>query len=60
MSMVSNHENQFRLVMVKLNMPGLHDLAFVDLLHEKDIPVVCELEFQVFDAVKFSPNNLTL
>ncbi|XP_006586471.2 two-component response regulator ARR18-like [Glycine soja] len=40
MSMVSNHENQFRLVMVKLNMPGLHDLAFVDLLHEKDIPVV--------------------
>ncbi|KAK7407509.1 hypothetical protein VNO78_09462 [Psophocarpus tetragonolobus] len=40
MSKICNNETQFKLVVVKLNMPGLDALAFLDLLHQKDIPAV--------------------
>ncbi|KAK7308755.1 hypothetical protein VNO77_42384 [Canavalia gladiata] len=39
-SMICNHEDRFKLVMVKVSMLGINALSFLNLLHEKEIPVI--------------------
>ncbi|XP_019459955.1 PREDICTED: two-component response regulator ARR12-like [Lupinus angustifolius] len=39
-SMICNHEVQFKIVMAKVNMPGMNNLSFFNMLHEKGIPLI--------------------
>ncbi|XP_027362446.1 putative two-component response regulator-like APRR6 [Abrus precatorius] len=39
-SMICTHEDRFKLVMVKVNIPAIDAFSFLNLLHQKDIPVI--------------------